>query len=331
MQLVTFGIDKDKNLIIQFPVIIQPYTQWPLILYQIETVPVLIIDQNTQTQSYMHLQVSKPYIALNSETYIYIRQQELITCKRIGYELYCEELFIVKHKSKYSCESMIYFNLNAKTIKENCKFKFYYNKTHSIPTMLDGGNEIILANWPNDKYIIGNINNIIPIKIPSHPYILVNRSVLCNCGIEVENHFILKSLAACQDTHSKLTMYFAVNTGFVNYLDEFSNLTESLEFPIIRNKTTFEQTLPISLNIPKFDPTLLTASSNLKELINSYTNHKEIFDLQERHDNTEVKLNTNKNFFSDDYIMDIFLFITVIISLLATTLTVYLLCKPKKL
>ena len=33
MQLVTFGIDKDKNLIVQFPVFVQPYTQQPLILY----------------------------------------------------------------------------------------------------------------------------------------------------------------------------------------------------------------------------------------------------------------------------------------------------------
>ena len=106
---------------------------------------------------------------------------------------------------------------------------------------------------------------------------------------------------------------------------------QSLEFPIIRNKTTFKQTLPILPNISKFDPPLLTASSDLKEFINSYTNHKEFFDLQERHDSTEVKLNTNKNFFSDNYIKDIFLFITAIISLLATTLTVYLLCKYKKL
>ena len=158
---------------------------------------------------------------------------------------------------------------------------------------------------------------------------LVNRSVLCNCGIEVENHYLLKSLAACQDTNSKSTMYFMVNTAFVNYLDKFPNLMESLQFPIIRNKTTFEQTLPISLNISKFDPTLLIASSDLKEFINSYTNHKEIFDLQERHDNME--LNTNKNFFSNNYIVDIFLFITVIISPLATNSTVYLLCKHKKL
>ena len=42
----------------------------------------------------------------------------------------------------------------------------------------------MLANWPNDKHIICHINNDIPVKIPSHPYVLVNRSNLCNCGIE---------------------------------------------------------------------------------------------------------------------------------------------------
>ena len=224
---------------------------------------------------------------------------------------------------------MIYFNLDPETIRENCKFKFYHNKTDITPTVLDGGNEIILANWPNDKHIICNINNDISVKIPSHPYVLVNRSVLCNCGIEVENYCLLESLAVCQDTNSKLTMYFTVNTDFINYLDKFPKLTESIEFPIIKNKTTLEQTLPISLNISKFDPTLLTASSNLNEFINSYTNDKEFFDLQERPDNT--KINTNKNFFSENYIVDIFMFIFVIISLLATTLTVYLLCKHKKL
>ena len=136
MQLVTFGIDKDKNLTIQFPIFIQPYTQQPLILYQLETIPFPIIDQNTQTQSYTHLQVSKSYIALNSETYISIWQQELRTCKRVGYEFYCEELFMVKHKSTYSCENVIYFNLDAETITDNCRFRFYYNKTDITPSVL---------------------------------------------------------------------------------------------------------------------------------------------------------------------------------------------------
>ena len=71
MQLVTFGIDRDMNIVIQFPVFIQPFIQKPLILYQLETVPVPILDTNPEAQSYTHLQVSKPYLALNSETEIY--------------------------------------------------------------------------------------------------------------------------------------------------------------------------------------------------------------------------------------------------------------------
>ena len=277
MQLVTFGIDKDKNIIIQFPVFIQPYMQQPLILYQLETVPVSIVDQKMQAHSCTQLQVEIPYIALNSETYISLQQQELRTCKRIGYEFYCEELFMVKHKSRYSCESAIYFNLDTDTVRENCKFKFYYNKTDITPTVLDGGNEIILANWPNNKHIICNINNDIPVRINSHPYVLVNRSVLCDCGIEADNHYLLESLAACDNANSELTMYFTANTAFVNYLDMFTNLTESLEFQVIKNRTTFKQTLPISINISRFDKMFLTASTDLKEFIDSYTNHKEIF------------------------------------------------------
>ena len=84
MKLVTFGIDKDGNLIIQFPVFIQPYTQQLLILCQIETVPVPVIDQNMQAHSCTHIQVDRLYSTLNSETYITIRQQELRTCKSIA-------------------------------------------------------------------------------------------------------------------------------------------------------------------------------------------------------------------------------------------------------
>ena len=77
MQLVTFGIGRDMNLVIQFPVFIQPYIQKPLILYQLETVPVPILDSNMESQSYTHLHVNKPYLTLNSKTYISLTHQEL--------------------------------------------------------------------------------------------------------------------------------------------------------------------------------------------------------------------------------------------------------------
>ena len=47
IKLVTFGIDRKRNLIIQFPIFMQPYTQQLLTLYLLETVPVPIVDKNT--------------------------------------------------------------------------------------------------------------------------------------------------------------------------------------------------------------------------------------------------------------------------------------------
>ena len=106
--------------------------------------------------------------------------------------------------------------------------------------VLDRGNETILANWPDDKHIICNVNNGIQVKIPNHPYVLVNRSVLCNCRIEVENNFLLEYLVTCQIVESKLAMYFTVNTAFVSYLDSLVNLTHSFKFQILLNRTTYK-------------------------------------------------------------------------------------------
>ena len=250
----------------------QPYTQQPLILYQIETVPVPIVDKKTKANSYIEILVKKLYIALNSETYINKHQQELATCKRIGYEFYCEELFVVRHKSLHCCKSAIYFDLDADIIKKNCDFIFYYNKSDITPTVLNGGNEIILPNWPNNKHIICTINNDLLIEIPSHPYISVNRSILCNCGIEAENNFILECLAACHDSNTKLIMYFTINSAFTNYLNEF-NLTEELENPILTNKSTSKITLPVFLNRSAFDDTLLSVPLRLKEYIAQLYKH----------------------------------------------------------
>ena len=114
--------------------------------YQIGNVPVSIIDLNKQVHSYTHLQVDRPCLPAEAETYISLRCQELITFKNIGYDVYCEELCVVKHKSKYSCKSAIYFNLGSKISKENCNFAYYFNKIDIKPAVLDGGNEISLEN-----------------------------------------------------------------------------------------------------------------------------------------------------------------------------------------
>ena len=223
------------------------------------------MDQNTKAQSYTHLRIKRPYIALNSERYISLRKQELRSCKKIGYEFYCEELFIVKHKSSYSCESAIYFNLTTNIIEKNCDFDFYFNNTDVTPTVPDGGDEIVLANWPNDKHIICNINNDILIKIRSHPYVLVNRSILCNCRIEADNHHLLESIITYDKKITKLVMYFTINLSFTNYLDMLPNRRDSL--PIIKDRMRKEQPLTLNPSIPHFENSLRHRLTKLKDFI----------------------------------------------------------------
>ena len=117
--------------------------------------------------------------------------------------------------------------------------------------------------------------------------------------------------------------------AFVNYLDQLDNLTDSLDVPILMDKNTFQQTLPIYLNISKFDSNLLTAPKTLKDFAHQYLKKKEIFYLKESHINMNSEL-PNKNSFFNNFITDVFQFIAAI-SLLVTTLVMYILCKHTKL
>ena len=115
--------------------------------------------------------------------------------------------------------------------------------------------------------MICNDNHNFPTKIPSHPYVLLKRTVLCNCGIEAENNFLLESIAACPGKVSALTMYYTVNMAFMNYFD---SLTENLEIHISQNWTTQGQVFTISLQTSEFDSKLLKAPQTLKDLVQQH-------------------------------------------------------------
>ena len=69
--------------------------------------------------------------------------------------------------------------------------------------------------------------------------------------------------------------------------------------------------------------------TNLKNFVQDYAKNKEIFDLEERH--VSRTLNSSKNFFSNNYIVDMFMFVSSVISLISTTLIIYLFCKHKQI
>ena len=201
------------------------------------------------------------------------------TCKRIGHEHYCEELFVVKSKSKYSCTSALYFQLDKQMTKDNCIFDYYFNKTDVKPSILDGGHEIVLVNWPSFKRIVCSTHNNIPIEIYSLPYVLLNRTILCNCIIEAENNFLLESIAACDPDGdgADLEMYFIANTALLNYFEE---LIDTLKVLFLHILTTQEHILPISLESDDFDKELLAAPETLRELVENYKKKRLNFDRQ---------------------------------------------------
>ena len=122
-------------------------------------------------------------------------------------------------------------------------------------------------------------------------------------------------------------MYFTINMAFTNYLNMLPNLTIPA---LIRDRSTYEQPLPINLTFPVSDSSLKDAPTNLKSFMCSYALNKEIFYFEQRHVSTvESSNNSNKNFFSNNYIVDIFVFTSSTISLISTTLGIYLFCKHK--
>ena len=105
-------------------------------------------------------------------------------------------------------------------------------------------------------------------KIPSHPYVLINRSILCKCSIEADSHHLLESLAAGDSKQLELVMYFTINLAFLNYLELMPNMTEHKT--LNRDKMLRELPLPIYINISHYDTTLSDRPTKLKVYLKSH-------------------------------------------------------------
>ena len=230
---------------------------------------------------------------------------------------------------RYSCTSAIYFNWELDVIKANCEFQYYYNKTDIKRTVLDGGFQIILANWPNSRKIMCLHNNNIPINIPGHPFVLMNRSILCNCNIETESNFLLESLAACEgpETKTDLEMHFTINLAFVNY---FHDMIEELNIPISWNWMAKEQILPLSLETSEINPNLINALKTLWDLAIQYRNKRKIIGKKEQ-ELDKPEENSKFQFLLNSFLADVLIFTAALITLIITLIIKYIIYRQSKL
>ena len=184
--------------------------------------PVLIPDENDKADSYSQVQIVKPYIVVGTDYYIELRMTEMIMCRSIRFTYYCEELFVVKHKSAYGCSSAIFYDLGAKRVLESCEFKYIYDGKVA-PTILDGGKELLLANFHGPHSLkCDTKDGGLAKPTPEHTYAVVNREFLCDCQLDLEYASILKQISACgEKTHYDLTLKFTVNLAFWQILRQY--------------------------------------------------------------------------------------------------------------
>ena len=216
MKMVTFAVDQQAlSLIVTFPAFIKNYKQPPLSLYEVETVPVPIIDKNVKANSYSQVRIEKSYIAAGADYYVQLRISELLMCKSIRHKYYCEELFVIKHKSRHSCVSAIFYNLSPATITKNCKFDYYYNTTVP-PVILDGGGDVLLANFHGPRALkCSSVNGGLSKPAPEIIYAVVNREFLCDCQLDLERASVLRQLSSCANSSSsRMHMKFTINLAF---------------------------------------------------------------------------------------------------------------------
>ena len=109
-------------------------------------------------------------------------------------------------------------------------------------SVFDGSPHILLANMLTPKRLLCAYASDMACPVPSHEYVLVNRSMLCNCHMESGLTYLLKSIAFCDSASADYTMSFTLNLAFLHMIQNlwpkrFSQLPptmtqEELSFPL---------------------------------------------------------------------------------------------------
>ena len=158
----------------------------------------------------------------------------------------------------------------------------------------------------------------------------MKRSILCNCDVEAESNFLLELLAACENSEAKsdLEMYFTVNLAFVNYFDE---AIEDLGIPVLKNWTTQEQFLPISVETFEISPNLIYVPKTLKDLVTQYKKKKKILELKGQKEIEGAKEDSKFGSFLKSFPVDILLFSATLVTMIITLVVIYMVCGQSKL
>ena len=196
------------QLLVNVPILLRLATQKPLNLYSIDTVP-MPFDTETldgKNNEYTFINNSYPYMALNEHNYIPLTETQLRMCDKMGSTYYCQNSYVLRQRTQHTCESAIYYKMDAKTITKHCQVKFAAN-VEFTSKVLDAGETMVLFN----------------LLFEFATYKVVDRKEFCECSLTAGSFQLDETLVKCTpeinseaDGHFK--SYFAINKIIFDYL-----------------------------------------------------------------------------------------------------------------
>ena len=109
-------------LVLQIPIYVKHYQQQTLGLFSLQAVSVPYHPEqkhSDEKHTYIWLKLDHDMLDMSSSTYLVLNSKHLPNCRRFSTTYYCENLFLVTHRSEHTYESAMYWNATASLIHEN--------------------------------------------------------------------------------------------------------------------------------------------------------------------------------------------------------------------
>ena len=180
--VVTFSNSHDQ-LLVNIPVLLHLNDQKDLTLYSIDTVPMSFVTKTLdgKNDEYTFINNCYPYMAINQENYIPLDERQLRLGNKMGATYYCENSYVLWHRSEHTCKSAMYYWTDPKTIMKHCRAMFTSRQSFP-PKVLDAGETMILFNLPRPQILICGKHKQ-PHKFQIATYKILNRTELCKCSL----------------------------------------------------------------------------------------------------------------------------------------------------
>ena len=166
---------------------------------------------------------SYPYLALNEHNYVPLMETQLRMCDKMGSTYYCQNSYVLRQRTQHTCESVVYYKMDAQTISKHCQAKFAAN-IEFPPKVLDAGETMVLFNLPRPWILLCGKDKR-PTEIEISTYKVVDQKEFCECSLTAGSFQLDETLVKCipeiiSEADGRFKTYFAINKIIFDYLQD---------------------------------------------------------------------------------------------------------------